>query len=150
MIDERPEEDHDDGHDDLGVVDFLVVELPGEWSGAGFGTLVELVTRDVIRILDVEVLVRDEDGTIRLCEPGAGPAADLSGLSIFAGVSSGLLDEDDAQELSEHVGPGRTGLVVIYENLWTATLGTQLRREGGRVVAHGQIGADDIESVVGD
>jgi hypothetical protein len=141
---------NDAAHDDLGVVDFLVVELTGEWSGAGFGILVDLVNRDVIRILDVEVMVRDDDGVMRLCEPGAGPAAVLSGLSIFAGVSSGLLDADDAQELAEHVGPGRTGLVVIYENLWTAALGAQLRREGARVVAHGQIGADDIAAVVGD
>ena len=47
---------NDDDEEILGLIDYLAVEWPGgHVTGEGFGLLLDLVNRDVIRVLDLEL-----------------------------------------------------------------------------------------------
>jgi Family of unknown function (DUF6325) len=129
----------------LGPVGFLVVEFPGnKMTGDGLLALVDLVDLGLIRVLDLEFVMRDDDGTIHMIE-----LADIDGdgeldLSVFEGSFSGLLDETDHAEAGSALEPGSSAAVLIYENRWATQLVQGLRNSGGEVVAAGFIPHDDL------
>ena len=52
--------------EEMGPVDYLVVEFPGsKMTGEGFPLLIDLVDRGIIRVLDLLFVTKDLDGTIR-------------------------------------------------------------------------------------
>jgi hypothetical protein len=126
--------------DELGPIDYLVVEFPGNrMTGEGLPLLVDLVDRGIIRVLDLVFFTKAEDGSVAMVE-----IADLDGdgeldLAVFEGASSGLLGEDDVTEAAAAVEPGSSAGLLIYENSWAAPLAAALRRGGAQLVAHGRI-----------
>ena len=51
--------------DELGPVDWLVIEFPGSrFNGEIAPILTDLVDREIIRVLDLVVLRKDDDGTL--------------------------------------------------------------------------------------
>lgn len=125
---------------EMGPIDYIVVEFPGNrMTGEGLPILVDLVDRGVIRILDLLFVRKDEDGSVVGME-----IADFDGdgtldLSVFEGVSSGLLGEDDIAEAGTALEPGNSAGILVYENVWAAPFATALRRGGAQMVASGRI-----------
>lgn len=141
-----PEQDADHV---LGPIDLLVVEIPPAGPGPrGLGALLELADRDLVRILDLEVVRKGADGEMSLVPPDDGAMAELSALTPFLGASSGLLDSDDIREAGGFLEPGTLGVVVIYENEWIVSMEAALRREGARLAATGRIPAADFEAAL--
>ncbi|MEU6866184.1 DUF6325 family protein [Streptomyces sp. NPDC046876] len=130
---------------ELGPIDYLVVEFPGSHlTGEGMPLLVDLVDRGIIRILDLAFFMKDEDGTVRGLE-----IADVTGdgrpdLTVFEGVSSGLLGEEDLSEAGSLLQPGDSAAVLLYENLWAAPLAAALRRADARMIASGRVPVQDV------
>ena len=55
--------------DELGPVDWIVVEFPGSrFNGEIAPALRDLVDRDLVRVLDLLVLKKDSDGTLEAFE----------------------------------------------------------------------------------
>jgi hypothetical protein len=129
----------------LGPVGFLVVEFPGnKMTGNGLLALVDLVDSGLIRVLDLEFVMRDADGTIHLIE-----LTDIDGdgeldLAVFDGAFSGLLDESDQAEAASALEPGSSAAVLIYENRWAIPFVQGVRSSGGEVIAAGFIPHDDL------
>ena len=129
----------------MGPIDYLVVEFPGNrMTGEGLPLLVDLVDQGTIRILDFAFVTRGEDGSIA--------GSDISDLdfdgdydmSVFEGVTSGLLDDGDLAEAAGVLEPGCSAGVLVYENTWAAPFAAALRRGGAQLVASGRIPAQDI------
>ncbi len=135
--------------DELGPVDYLVVEFPGSrMTGEGLPLLVELVERGIIRILDLVFVKKESDGTIRGVE-----LADMDGdgdldLAVFEGASSGLLDDGDIADAGGVLEPGSSAALLIYENVWAAPFAAALRRGGAQLVAHGRIPVQGLLAAV--
>ena len=128
------------GLDDTGPIDYLVVEFPGNgMTGEGFPLLLDLVERGIIRILDLVFVTKRDDGSI------VGIAiADVDGdgeldLAAFEGASSGLIGQEDLDEVSAVIEPGSSAGILVYENLWAAPFAAALRRGGAQLVASGRI-----------
>ena len=52
--------------EDMGPIDYLVVEFPGSrMTGEGLPLLVDLVDRGIIRILDLVFVKKELDGSVR-------------------------------------------------------------------------------------
>jgi Family of unknown function (DUF6325) len=126
--------------DEMGPIDYLVVEFPGSrMTGEGLPLLVDLVDRGIIRILDLAMVKKETDGTVTMLE-----IADLDGdgkldLAVFEGASSALLDEGDISEAAGVLEPGSSAGIIIYENVWAAPFAIALRRSGAQMVASGRI-----------
>ncbi|MFD0369944.1 DUF6325 family protein [Streptomyces sp. NPDC059071] len=125
--------------EEMGPVDYLVIEFPGNrMTGEAFPLLVDLVDRGIIRIIDLAFVGKDADGSVAGLE-----LQDLGGgemdLSVFDGVSSGVLDQSDLEEAANALDPGNSAAVLVYENLWAAPLARALRRSGAQLVAGGRI-----------
>ncbi|MFH0515935.1 DUF6325 family protein [Streptomyces sp. M41] len=128
---------------DMGPVDYLIVEFPGSrMTGEGLPLLVDLVERDIIRLLDLVFVHKGTDGTVDVLE--VRDTGDEVDLTVFEGASSGLLDQDDLDDAGAALEPGNSAAVVVYENLWAAPLARALRRGGAELVAGGRIPMDAL------
>jgi hypothetical protein len=126
--------------DEMGPIDYIVVEFPGNrMTGEAFPLLVDLVDRGVIRIIDLVFVTKELDGSVR------GMAiADLDDdgeldLAVFEGASSGLIGEDDIEETGGVLEPGSSAGILVYENVWAGPFASAVRRGGGQLVASGRI-----------
>ena len=80
----------------LGPISYLIIEIPGnKMTGEGFAALLDLVDRGTIRILDLRFVRRDSDGSFEALELQDIDHDGRFDLAVFAGASSGLLDESD-------------------------------------------------------
>jgi len=130
--------------DVLAPVDYIVVEFPdGIPTAGGFDQLIDLVDRDVIRILDVEFIVKD-GASVR-----AVSTEELSGrgevdLTAWDGASSGLLDDEDLAAIGEEMGDGGLAVVVVFENVWVLGLVDTWSAAGARLIFDGAVPAGDL------
>ncbi len=126
--------------DELGPVDYLVVEFPaGETSVTGemAAELVTLIEKGIIRVLDLLVLHKDEDGTIEAYE-----IDDVENLDELRGLETHvaeLLAAEDVAHLAAAMENGSTAGVLVWENTWAAPFASAARRAGGQLVATGRI-----------
>jgi hypothetical protein len=133
----------------VGPVDYLIVEFPGSrMTGEGLPLLVDLVERGIIRILDFVFVKKELDGSIVGLTFSDFDRDGARDLSVFEGVSSGLLGDDDINEAGAVLEPGNSAGILVYENAWAAPLVGALRRSGAELVASGRIPADVVMAAV--
>ena len=126
--------------DELGPVDFVIVEFPADranFTGEMADALVALVEAGTIRIIDLLILVKDSDGSIDSME--LSDLADMGPLQTIEAELAELLAEEDVVHLAAAMDPGSTAGVIIYENLWAAPFASAARRAGGQLIANGRI-----------
>jgi hypothetical protein len=134
-----------DPADELGPIDFLAIEFPGEHiSAPGFEQLLSLADQGVIGILDLEFVAKDALGNASKVDIDKLANPDGVDLSAWAGASSGLLDRADVDQIAAEIAPGSVAAVIVYENRWVLSLVDTWRRDGARFIADGGISASDV------
>lgn len=126
--------------DELGPVDFVIVEFPAgtsNFTGEMARELIALVDAGTIRVIDVLILVKDEDGSVEALE--LSDIEELGELQALEAELAELLAEEDVVNLAAAMDPGSTAAVLIYENLWAAPFASAARRSGGQLIANGRI-----------
>ena len=137
--------------DELGPVDYIVVEFPADkadFSGAMAAELTALVKSGTIRVLDLMVLKKDLDGSVEGFESHDFGDSDLAGLIELETELAMLLAEEDVEAIGASLEPGTVAAVLIWENLWAAPFGAAARRSGGQLVASGRIPIQAIAAAV--
>ena len=126
--------------DQLGPVDYLVVEFPAaasSFTGEMAAELRALVGSGTIRVIDVLILTKDADGTVEATE--LSDVAELGELQVIKAGLGELLAAEDVGDLGAAMEPGTTAGALIWENLWAAPFASAVRRSGGQLIANGRI-----------
>jgi hypothetical protein len=126
--------------DSLGPVDYIVVEFPAgksNFTGEMTKELLALVDAGTIRLIDVLILTKNEDGTVDAME--LSDIEELGPLREVEAQLASLLAEDDVEHLAAAMDPGSTAGVLIWENLWAAPFASAARHSGGQLIATGRI-----------
>jgi hypothetical protein len=124
----------------LGPVDYLVVEFPAgqsNFTGEMASELLSLVDAGTIRVIDVLILTKNEDGTVDAMELSDVP--NLGELQTMEAELAELLAAEDVENLAAAMDPGSTAGVLIWENTWAAPFASAARRSGGQLIANGRI-----------
>ena len=126
--------------DELGPVDYIVVEFPGsKFNGEIAPALGDLVERKLVKVLDLVFITKDTDGTIEgleLSDLDPGVAGEIEKLEISI---AHVLSEDDVANVAEALEPGSSAAVLVWENAWAAPFASAVRHAGGQLVASGRI-----------
>src|SRR5262245_59257326 len=131
--------------EEMGPIDYVVIEWPGRQArGEVAPHLVDLMERGLIRVLDLAVIAKDEEGSVARLEI-SDVGSEVDEFAVFEGVSSGLLSDDDTAEAAAALEPGTSAVLLVYENRWAAPFAAAVRRSGGQLVADGRI---PIQSVL--
>jgi hypothetical protein len=132
--------DEVDSVDELGPVDWIVVEFPGSrFNGEIAPALRDLVDRDLIRVLDLLVLKKDTDGTLEAFEASDLDTTEIGELRSYESQLAMLLSEDDVTAVAAAIEPGSSAAVLVWENTWAAPFASAVRHSGGQLVASGRI-----------
>jgi hypothetical protein len=126
--------------DELGPVDYVVVEFPAgakNFTGEMAAELLKLVEAGTIRVIDVLILDKGEDGSVDATE--LADIEQLGEMQVIETQLAELLAADDVVHLAAAMDPGSTAGVLIFENLWAAPFASAARRSGGQLIANGRI-----------
>jgi hypothetical protein len=126
--------------DELGPVDWIVVEFPGsKFKGEIAPILDDLVERGTVRVLDLLLIRKGEDGELEFFELSDLDESEIGTLRAYETELATLLSEDDVIAVAASVEPGSTAALLVWENRWAAPFGSAVRRAGGQLVASGRI-----------
>jgi hypothetical protein len=132
--------DEVDAVDELGPVDWIVVEFPGSrFNGQIAPALLDLVDRDLIRVLDLLVLKKDADGSLEAFELSDLDEGEIGELRTYESELAMLLSEEDVTSIAAAIEPGSSAGVLVWENTWAAPFASAVRHSGGQLVASGRI-----------
>ena len=135
--------------DELGPVDYVIIEFPAgaaNFTGEMADELLRLVDAGTIRVVDILILVKDEDGTVEAKE--LSDLDELGPLEVLEAELAELLAEEDVEHLAAAMDPGSVAGVLIYENTWAAPFASAARRSGGQLIANGRIPIQAIIAAV--
>jgi hypothetical protein len=108
------EQTSDASLDQLGPVDYLIVEFPAgasNFTGEMAKELVALVDAGTIRVIDVLILIKNEDGTVEAME--LSDIEELGELQTVEAQLAELLAEEDVIHLAAAMEPGSVAGVLI-------------------------------------
>jgi hypothetical protein len=126
--------------DELGPVDWMVVEFPGsKFNGEIAPKIQDLVDRGLVRILDLLFIRKDDDGSIEAFEISDLDDSEVGVLRAYENAIAHLLSEDDVTALAASMERGATAAVLVWENVWAAPVASAIRHAGGQLVANGRI-----------
>jgi Family of unknown function (DUF6325) len=126
--------------DELGPIDYLVVEFPAgqsNFTGEAAEQLIKLHDSGTIRVMDLLILAKDQDGSVDATE--LSDLDDTDGFAVIEAQLAETLSEEDVLRLAETMSPGSVAAALIYENLWAAPFGAAVRHAGGQLIASGRI-----------
>jgi hypothetical protein len=138
----------------IGPVQVLVVGFDQPtFSGEVLAEFTRLREAGLVRLLDVLLVARAEDGSLDTLE--ASEAADLGGLAaeVLGQPESASEGESDPSEidtvamwsLADAVPVGGTAAVALIEHVWAAPLSAAIQRAGGTLLEETWLAREDRE-----
>ena len=128
--------------DELGPVDYVVVGFPADkadFSGAMADELKKLMESGTVRVLDLLMVTKDEDGTISVAELRDHDDSVVGELRSLEADLSLMLAVEDVERIGGDLDIGSAAAVLVWENTWAAPFASAVRHSGGELLAMGRI-----------
>ncbi len=134
---------------ELGPIEMLVVKFPGnQFTGEIMPALMELVDKGIVRVIDLLLVKKDEQGRVALFE-----LSDLEPdvFGIFSPIVSDvtpLLNEDDAFGLATSLENNSSAGLLLFENVWATRFADAISAAKGEVLLNERIPRVVVEEIV--
>jgi hypothetical protein len=126
--------------DELGGVDWVVLEFPGsKFNGSIAPVVNDLTDRGLIRVLDLLVIKKEPDGSFEVFETEDLEDGELGDLRAYESALAMVLGEEDLVDIATVIEPGSSAAILVWENKWSAPFAAAVRHSGGQLVARGTI-----------
>jgi hypothetical protein len=132
-----------------GPVDFVALEFKGnQFKGEIFPALLDLVNRDVVRVIDLIVVKKDADGKVTHQEMQETDKAVLAVFDPLKAEINGMIQVEDIEMIGEKLEPNSTAAVLLFENLWAVNFVKAVENANGRAVMHVRIPHEVVVEVM--
>lgn len=132
-----------------GPIDFLALEFKGnQFKGEIMPALLELVNKDIVRVIDLVIVQKDADGKVTMREM---QQMDPSTVAIFDPIKAqitGIIQLEDIQMIGEKVENNTTAAIMLFENLWAIKFKEAVMNASGRVVMQERIPNEIVEETM--
>ncbi|GAA2133132.1 DUF1269 domain-containing protein [Kitasatospora kazusensis] len=133
----------------LGPVEYAVIAFPGNRFRGEIATeLDKLISKGIVRIIDLTFIKRDADGTLEILELDALDAQEARQFTDLDGEIAGLLSLEDIELVAEEIPAGNSAAIVVWEDSWAADLARAVRAADGVLVTHERIPAAVVEQSI--
>jgi hypothetical protein len=131
---------------EYGPVDIYLIAFPGSrLDDATREALAELMVGDEVRVLDMVIVARGEGGEVTVRE--FEEFRDEYGFTLVGLEASGLLGDEDIDELGGAIPPGSSGAVLALELVFAKRLASSFAASGGEVLQVERIPAAVVNEV---
>ena len=128
-----------------GPIDFVALEFKGnQFKGEILPAIMDLVNRDVVRVIDMIVVRKDADGKVTHQEM---QETDKNVLAVFDPLKAeinGMIQVEDIEMIGEKLEANSTAAVILFENLWAVNFVKAVENANGRSVMHVRIPHEDV------
>lgn len=126
-----------------GPVEILMVGFPDDRLRPKLvSALVDLVETETIRLLDVVVAAKDDEGSVRVLEIDDLDADARELFYDLDGEYGGLVGEQDVLLAAERLPAGTSAVLLVWENRWAARFAAAVRDSGGGLIMHERVPRD--------
>jgi Family of unknown function (DUF6325) len=135
----------------LGPLEYLVVGFEGNrFTGQILAELRAAREKGIIRVVDLFVLKKDEQGNVTALE-----LSDLSGeeaaeLGPLAGDLIGLLAPEDIEQVAAGIPNNSAAGLLLFEHTWAIGLKEAIKHAGGIAVGGGFVAPDVLQELEKD
>lgn len=132
---------------EYGPVDIYLIGFPGSrLDDDTLAALGELMVSDSVRLLDMLIVSRGDDGELSVRE--FEEFRDEYGLTVVELEASGLLGDEDVDELGTAIEPGMSGALLALELVFAKRLASSFAAAGGEVLQVERIPAQVVNEVL--
>ena len=106
--------------------------------------LLDLAARGIVRYIDIVFIHKEADGSIRTVELND---LDPESYEMFVPIGehvSSLFTNDDLQIAASKLPENSAAMLILWENLWVASLGKAILEAGGQLVERAQIAPEVV------
>ncbi len=134
---------------DIGPVEILVISFPGnQFTGEIAPALADLVAAGTIRVIDLVFVTKDADGDVLGIELSDLPEATSGAFRPHVEEPSGMLAEEDIEDLSAELKPNSSAAILLFEHVWATQFRNAVLDSGGELVASIRIPKEVVDEVV--
>jgi uncharacterized membrane protein len=134
---------------EVGPVEILVVSFPGnQFNGEIAPALAELVEGGLIRVIDLVFVAKDDAGDVVGIELSDVDEAVSSAFQPHVEEPSGLLAEEDIEDLAADLAPGSSAAILLFEHVWATKFRDAVLGSGGELVAAIRVPKEVIDEVL--
>ena len=135
----------------LGPIDFIALEFPGNrFKGEILPDLFELVDKDIIRIIDLVIITKDQDGKVTVRELRELDPAHIEIFSPLNAEVNQMITKSDIDMIAEKLADNSTAGLLLIENLWAKKTQQAMMDANGRLVMFERIPHDVVEEALAD
>jgi hypothetical protein len=132
-----------------GPIDFLALDFKtDQLKGEIIPELLELVKNKIVRVIDLVLIQKYEDGHHQAMEMQQ-LAPDV--LALFDPLEveiSGIIQVEDIDNIAEAMENGSNAAILLFENLWAVKFKDAVLRANGRLLAQERIPHQVVEETL--
>ena len=134
----------------LGPIDYIAVSFKGNnFKGEILSELKKVIDQGLVRLVDLLVIVKDENGDVAVIELSDLPEIE----KIFGNYEKdmvGLLSEEDAEEIAKDLDNNSSAGLLIVEHLWAKGFKKAILNANGKLIAEGRIHPDVVQEALNE
>jgi uncharacterized membrane protein len=135
----------------LGPIDFVALEFPGnKFKGEILTDILELVQAGIIRIIDLVVILKDEEGNVVVRELQELDPDSIRVLDPLKVEVTSMLTRDDIDSFAEALNNNCTAGLMLIENVWALKTMQAMIDANGRLLMFQRIPHDEVEAALAD
>ncbi len=132
----------------MGPLEFVVIGFEGNrFTGEIIPELRSLRERDLIRVLDLVFVSRDDSGDITTMELSDLPEDAEANLTVLDRDPGDWFAQDDIDQVAESLENDSSVAMVLFEHTWAVPLDRAVHRANGKLLAEGIVPRDVVAGV---
>lgn len=131
----------------IGPVELIMVKFPGNQLRGGemVPALRELVESNTVRVIDLLIVRKDENGKTQSIEATSLDQDQFKAFQPFIDEVLGLISAEHIQQLSDMLENNSAGAIMLFENVWATRFRDSLLAANGELVAIERVPAEVID-----
>jgi uncharacterized membrane protein len=134
-----------------GPIDILALEFKGNhFTGEVLANLLDLIERQIVRVIDLVIVVKDKDGNVEVRELQQMAPDVVAIFNPLGAEVTEMITEEDAHSVGQSMENNSTAALMLFENLWAIGFKEAVLRANGRVIMQERIPHEVVQETLAE
>ncbi len=132
----------------MGPVDYLMVRFPGnKFSGKIAPEVARLQNEGIIRVIDLVLITKDENGKLITLNPEDAPPEVAASFYELTKDAREWFSEGDIEVIAESLPKNSSAALLLFENVWAIKAKQAFLDADAELIDMGRIPPENVEKV---